>query len=342
METVARVGAIASSSGTPAERAATALSELQSLVPIEAAEVGICDPFSGEISLLAGDGYSPEVLAGLHSQAFVDLMYALDLPDTGRPTRMKDLPGDPLDNWAVSDMLLPAGYREGMTMALRTSDGRFVGAINLSTTSTDHPSDLARDAIAQLCVALGNMVDPGQSSRWISMLLGAGSVAIGLDADGDTVALPGLTGHHLLVPDSDLIRVAQRSSVRGAWGSFMWPDEDDWYKVRVVPCRGDDQLASVVSLDSTDIGPLTRRELEVLTLAAEGLSNHEIAEALVVSDRTVATHVEHVLDKLEAPNRAAAASYALREGLILGKVDRRDATRSVGADTTTASAVRRG
>lgn len=342
MATVARVGAIASSAGTPAERAESALAELQALVPFDAAEVGTRDPITGEFTLLAGAGYSPEVLTGLHSQAFVDLMYALDLPDTGRPTRMRDLPGDPLDNWAVSDMLLPAGYREGMTMALRTSDGRFVGAINLSTTSTEHPSDLARDAIAQLCVALGNMVDPGQSGRWISMLLGTGSMAIGLDATGETVTLPGLAGHHLLASDSELIRVAQRTAVRGSWGSFLWPDEDDWYKVRVVPCRGDDQLASVVSLDTSDIGPLTRRELEVLTLAAEGLSNHEIAEALVVSDRTVATHVEHVLNKLEAPNRAAAASYALREGLILGKVDRHDGARGVQGGPTTASAGRRG
>jgi len=330
METVARVGAIASSSGSPGERAATAVEELRTLVPFDAVEVGIKNPLTDDLTLLTGEGYSEDVLEGLHSRAFVDLMYSLDLPNTGRPTRMKDLPGDPLDNWAVSDMLLPAGYREGMTMALRTSDGRFVGAINLSTSSAEHPSDLAKDAIAQLCVALGNMVDPGQSARWISMLLGSGSMAIGLAADGETIALPGLVGHHLLSRDSELIRVAQRSSVRGTGGSFMWPDDDDWYKVRVVPCRGDDHLASVVSLDSTDIGPLTRRELEVLTLAAEGLSNHEIAQALVVSDRTVATHVEHVLDKLEAPNRAAAASYALREGLILGKVDRRDVTTSAG------------
>jgi DNA-binding NarL/FixJ family response regulator len=77
-------------------------------------------------------------------------------------------------------------------------------------------------------------------------------------------------------------------------------------------------------LDTIDLGPLTRRELEVLTLAAEGLSNNEIGEALVVTTRTVATHVEHILDKIQAPNRAAAASYALREGLILGKVDRHD------------------
>ena len=47
----------------------------------------------------------------------------------------------------------------------------------------------------------------------------------------------------------------------------------------------------------------------------------EPCAAHVIRSRTVATHVEHILDKLEAPNRAAAASYALREGYILGRVE---------------------
>lgn len=81
---------------------------------------------------------------------------------------------------------------------------------------------------------------------------------------------------------------------------------------------------TVVSMDAIEIGPLSRRELEVLTLAAEGLSNQEIGNALVISNRTVASHVEHILDKLSAPNRAAAAAYALREGFIMGRVTRYD------------------
>lgn len=59
-------------------------------------------------------------------------------------------------------------------------------------------------------------------------------------------------------------------------------------------------------------------------LSVEGPSNQEIGDALVFSNRTVASHVEHILDKLSAPNRAAAAAYALREGLILGRVVRYD------------------
>lgn len=61
--------------------------------------------------------------------------------------------------------------------------------------------------------------------------------------------------------------------------------------------------------------PLTEREVEVLKLVARGLSNQEIADQLVVSERTVRTHLSNILGKLHLANRTQAALYALRQGL---------------------------
>jgi NarL family two-component system response regulator LiaR len=61
--------------------------------------------------------------------------------------------------------------------------------------------------------------------------------------------------------------------------------------------------------------PLTERELEVLKLVAQGLTNQEIAEKLAITERTARTHVVNILSKLHLANRTQAALYALREGL---------------------------
>jgi NarL family two-component system response regulator LiaR len=61
--------------------------------------------------------------------------------------------------------------------------------------------------------------------------------------------------------------------------------------------------------------PLTEREVEVLRLVAQGLSNDDIAARLVVSERTVRTHVSNILDKLHLANRTQATLYALKQGL---------------------------
>jgi len=61
---------------------------------------------------------------------------------------------------------------------------------------------------------------------------------------------------------------------------------------------------------------LTKRELEVLTLLSHGQAQPQIAEALFISPKTVSTHIERILEKLEVRSRAQAIAVAYRDGLV--------------------------
>jgi DNA-binding NarL/FixJ family response regulator len=61
---------------------------------------------------------------------------------------------------------------------------------------------------------------------------------------------------------------------------------------------------------------LTAREVEVLTLLAQGFGQDQVAEKLVISSKTVATHIQHVLVKLRVHSRAQAVAAAYRYGLL--------------------------
>ena len=81
----------------------------------------------------------------------------------------------------------------------------------------------------------------------------------------------------------------------------------------VAPPSGDDRSPES---DASAVESLTSRELQVIELLAQGLSNKSIATRLGISDQTVKFHVASICGKLGAANRTEAARKALRVGLI--------------------------
>jgi DNA-binding NarL/FixJ family response regulator len=75
-------------------------------------------------------------------------------------------------------------------------------------------------------------------------------------------------------------------------------------------------LRRAESREPTRPHDLTRRELEVLSLLAEGLEQVEIANRLVISPKTVSTHIQRILSKLGVRSRAQAVALAFREELV--------------------------
>jgi NarL family two-component system response regulator LiaR len=68
--------------------------------------------------------------------------------------------------------------------------------------------------------------------------------------------------------------------------------------------------------ESATFEPLTKRELEILTLLAQGMTNPQIAEQLVISPSTVSFHIHNILPKLQAGNRTEAVRIAIQNKLI--------------------------
>ena len=97
--------------------------------------------------------------------------------------------------------------------------------------------------------------------------------------------------------------------------SFDQPDLDPGIRpvLAAYAQRCSDVVADQLTLQEWRLSP---RELEVVRLLARGLSNAEIADKLYVTRRTVATHVEHILDKCGVSSRVAVAARAARLGLV--------------------------
>jgi NarL family two-component system response regulator YdfI len=130
----------------------------------------------------------------------------------------------------------------------------------------------------------------------------------------------------LLLDFSDLalIRSALRSGIRGAIPLDATAEEIEGAVhavhaglVVTTPASLAELLPDAQPLAEELADPLSDRELEVLDLLAEGLSNKLIAHRLSISEHTVKTHVASIFAKLGASSRTEAVSQAIRRGLVM-------------------------
>jgi DNA-binding NarL/FixJ family response regulator len=107
------------------------------------------------------------------------------------------------------------------------------------------------------------------------------------------------------VADRDLVE-ACRAAVRGE--PFLYPD--------ALSALMKDHLERATRGEEVAEDPLSPREAQVVKLVAEGLSTREIAEGLVISEKTVERHRANILEKLGLRDRVDLTRYAIRRGLV--------------------------
>jgi DNA-binding NarL/FixJ family response regulator len=111
----------------------------------------------------------------------------------------------------------------------------------------------------------------------------------------------GAAGYLLKDAEADEVAVAIRAARRG--------------EVHLDAAIATQLTRSLVTPEPRTVDSLTDREREVLVLVAQGLSNQQIADSLVISERTARTHVSNILGKLGVASRTQAALLAIREGI---------------------------
>jgi DNA-binding NarL/FixJ family response regulator len=111
----------------------------------------------------------------------------------------------------------------------------------------------------------------------------------------------GAAGYLLKDAEADEVAAAIRAACRG--------------EVHLDPAIARQLTRSLLAPTARSVNALTDREREILVLVAKGLSNQQIADALVISERTARTHVSNILSKLGVASRTQAALLAIREGI---------------------------
>ncbi len=290
----------------PAQRVLTVLS---ALVPGCAAAVECWDPVRDRHATVASVGYVPEALAAVEAGFHTDPLFEV-LRAGRRPLRVSDVAPDDRHGPMFDQVIRPLRYSDGVSVCLSVGS-RYVGSVHASTTATA-VDDEAVALLRLLAADLAVLVDP-LGGQPLPSPDGGGVLAWRVD-DGAVVPL---------TPDARPELLAAGAPMAAALHPLAWPSRLGRHLLAViggsvlaVEARPSGSWVVVEHRPATAPAGLSLRELEVLAALADGATNRMTARTLGVSERTVGSHVEHVLGKLGVGNRAAAAAFAVRIGLV--------------------------
>ncbi len=281
-----------------AEVARELLDLLSGLVPYEAACISVYHPMTHAHETVA--------IAGCGEREFAQLDRWIAEFDSA----------DPQAHDGVTRA--PSWHGNMVTLSLYNAHGRYTGSLHVLVASQAldlNHRDAIDDQLVRVQSLLGNLIDSMRLSSLLTADVPASARGVVVLADSTVVHLPDRHAGQHLRDHGPLPTAIAAASQRGDLPErFRWRDDvGGWHLIqsRVI------DAGIVITEDDAELPHgLTPREIEVLTLVVGGYTNPQIARILVVSDKTVAKHVEHVLDKLGCASRAAAAAAAVRGGLI--------------------------
>ena len=255
------------------------------------------------------------------ASVFLDEAEAITAANSDYPATIEFVQARAVHAFFANDMdAATATSSEGMRLSRDAGDLFYLGsmlrnlaAIALTNGDLDEANEGAGEAlrvarqiddrIAEFYILAGlswRAASSGQA-RLAARLLGAAQT-IGAGA-----------GAKIVGPHARLQTQAKESAM-GALGATKFEAEFEAGKrlerhAAVRLALGESEQSEAAAFSGTDAGPLAKREVEVAGLVAEGLSNKQIAARLFISERTVATHVGHILNKLGFNSRAQIAIW---------------------------------
>ncbi|MGV0851979.1 response regulator transcription factor [Mycolicibacterium phlei] len=290
-----------------------------------ASAISLWDPIARSHVTLANHGYPEPVMTHLNTW-FIDhdpLFDSMRRRNLGA-LRWRDFP-DYRTTYSVTDVFSPAGFDEGLSARLVTADGTYAGTIHVNCDNPRYPSDDDVVEINTLRRQMAEHLDFTVRPRMVAELVAPDAQAWAVDQAGRAHLLR--LGDFAAALNETLVTDMARA-VHGLGAPLRpeatrWHDGSAWLYVRHISTasryRGD-SLSGVMLVSKAELPQgITARELDVLTLAAYGLTNNQIAARLFISARTAGHHVENAMVKLGASNRASCVSLAMSLGLVSGR-----------------------